>query len=111
MDQAIQMKVLRSSDGYEGGGADIVMIKLTMMPYPDIIFNINQFSIPVFAYQVSGEYAMIRAAADAGYLNHKDAGGISIINQKIWCIRNFDIQRYRYRSMAQVITINQTSMG
>lgn len=63
-------------------GADIVMIKPAMM-YQDIISNIkSKFSIPVFAYQVSGEYAMIRAAADAGYLNHKDAVMESVLSIK-----------------------------
>lgn len=63
-------------------GADIVMIKPAMM-YQDIISNIkSKFSIPVFAYQVSGEYAMIRAAADAGYLNYKDAVMESVLSIK-----------------------------
>ena len=53
------------------------------MMYQDIISNIkSKFSIPVFAYQVSGEYAMIRAAADAGYLNHKDAVMESVLSIK-----------------------------
>ena len=41
-------------------GADIVMVK-PAMPYLDIISKINdKFNIPVFAYQVSGEYSMIK---------------------------------------------------
>ena len=53
-------------------GADIVMIKPAMM-YQDIILKIkSEFACPVFAFQVSGEYAMLKAAANAGYLCHKE---------------------------------------
>ena len=63
-------------------GADIVMIKPAMM-YQDIIAKIkSEFSIPVFAYQVSGEYAMLKAAADAGYLDYKDSVMESILSIK-----------------------------
>jgi len=51
-------------------GADMVMIK-PAMPYLDIITRVkNEFKVPTFAYQVSGEYAMIRAACDNGWLEH-----------------------------------------
>lgn len=54
-------------------GADIVMIK-PGMPYLDIIWRIKQkFKIPTFAYQVSGEYAMIMAAAQNGWLDENCA--------------------------------------
>ena len=47
-------------------GADSVMVK-PGLPYLDIIRRVkDRFEIPVFAYQVSGEYAMIEAAAAAG---------------------------------------------
>ncbi len=47
-------------------GADMVMIK-PGMPYLDVIKEAaNSFEIPIFAYQVSGEYSMLRLAADAG---------------------------------------------
>lgn len=50
-------------------GADMVMVK-PGMPYLDIIRNISQrFAVPTFAYQVSGEYAMITAAAQNGWLD------------------------------------------
>ena len=52
-------------------GADIVMIK-PGIPYLDIIYRIkNQFQIPTFAYQVSGEYSMLRGAVDQGWLPKK----------------------------------------
>jgi porphobilinogen synthase len=54
-------------------GADIVMIK-PAMNYLDIILQIrNEVSIPVAAYQVSGEYAMIKAAAANGWLDENKA--------------------------------------
>ena len=49
-------------------GADIVMIK-PAMPYLDIIHSIKEnFKIPTFAYQVSGEYSMLKAAINKGWL-------------------------------------------
>lgn len=54
-------------------GADIVMVK-PAMAYLDIIREVkNAVEIPVAAYQVSGEYAMIKAAAEKGWLNEKAA--------------------------------------
>ncbi|SVB89234.1 uncharacterized protein METZ01_LOCUS242088, partial [marine metagenome] len=53
-------------------GADFVMVK-PGMPYLDIIKLIkDNFKIPVFAYQVSGEYSMIKAAADKGFINEEE---------------------------------------
>ena len=52
-------------------GADLVMIK-PGMPYLDIVWRIKSaFGMPTFGYQVSGEYAMIAAAADRGWLDRK----------------------------------------
>jgi porphobilinogen synthase len=52
-------------------GADIVMIK-PGMPYLDIVRQTKeQFHVPTFVYQVSGEYAMIKAAVVAGFLDEK----------------------------------------
>jgi porphobilinogen synthase len=51
-------------------GADVVMVK-PGMPYLDIVRRVKDaFAVPVFAYQVSGEYAMLCAAAERGWLNH-----------------------------------------
>ncbi|MBV8624393.1 MAG: porphobilinogen synthase [Herbaspirillum sp.] len=51
-------------------GADMVMVK-PGMPYLDIVRRVkDQFKVPTFAYQVSGEYAMIKAAAQNGWLDH-----------------------------------------
>ena len=54
-------------------GADIIMVK-PALSYLDIIRELrNSFKVPVAAYQVSGEYAMIRAAAMQGWLNEEAA--------------------------------------
>jgi porphobilinogen synthase len=53
-------------------GADIVMVK-PGIAYLDIIKTIkNNINVPLAVYQVSGEYAMIKAAAQMGWLNHND---------------------------------------
>ncbi|HWX47194.1 MAG TPA: porphobilinogen synthase [Roseomonas sp.] len=54
-------------------GADMVMVK-PGMPYLDIIQRVKErFAVPTFAYQVSGEYAMIMAAVRNGWLDHEKA--------------------------------------
>jgi porphobilinogen synthase len=51
-------------------GADMVMVK-PGMPYLDVVRRVkDEFRIPTFAYQVSGEYAMLKAAAQNGWLDH-----------------------------------------
>jgi len=52
-------------------GADIVMVK-PGLPYLDIVYRIKtEFKVPTFVYHVSGEYAMIKAAARNGWLDEK----------------------------------------
>ena len=52
-------------------GADMVMVK-PGMPYLDIVSRVKrEFSFPTYVYQVSGEYAMLRGAADAGWLDYQ----------------------------------------
>ena len=54
-------------------GADMVMVK-PGMPYLDVLQRVKQaFGMPTFAYQVSGEYAMIMAAAQNGWLDGDNA--------------------------------------
>ncbi|WP_397593962.1 porphobilinogen synthase [Sphingorhabdus sp.] len=66
MDPANSDEALREVAMDIAEGADSVMVK-PGMPYLDIIARVkSQFVVPVFAYQVSGEYAMIEAAAAAG---------------------------------------------
>ena len=52
-------------------GADLVMVK-PGMPYLDIVRRVKEeFRVPTFAYQVSGEYAMLTAAAQNGWLDRE----------------------------------------
>ena len=63
-------------------GADFVMVKPSL-PYLDIIARIkHEFSVPTFAYQVSGEYAMLKAAAQNGWLDEKSTILESLISIK-----------------------------
>jgi porphobilinogen synthase len=52
-------------------GADMVMVK-PGMPYLDVVRRVkDEFKVPTFAYQVSGEYAMLQAAIERGWLDRK----------------------------------------
>lgn len=63
-------------------GADIVMIK-PGMPYLDILKQTKEkWNVPTFVYQVSGEYAMLKAAAQRGWLNEKATVFESLIAMK-----------------------------
>ena len=54
-------------------GADLVMVK-PAMPYLDVIHRVRrEFNVPTFAYQVSGEYAMLAATGQHGWLDHRSA--------------------------------------
>jgi porphobilinogen synthase len=71
MDPANSDEALREIQLDLQEGADIVMIK-PGMPYLDIIRRVkDSYGVPTFAYQVSGEYAMIKAAAMNGWLDEK----------------------------------------
>jgi len=70
MDPANSDEALREVALDIAEGADMVMVK-PGMPYLDIVRRVkDQFRMPTFAYQVSGEYAMIKAAAANGWLDH-----------------------------------------
>jgi len=63
-------------------GADIVMVK-PAMPYLDIVQRVKEtYRIPVFAYQVSGEYAMLKAAAENGWLDERSTVLESLLGMK-----------------------------
>lgn len=71
MDPANVREALRELELDEGEGADIVMVK-PAGPYLDVIRALREATnLPVAAYQVSGEYLMIKSAADAGWLDEK----------------------------------------
>ncbi len=69
MDPANSDEALREVALDLAEGADMVMVK-PGMAYLDIVRRVAEtFPVPTFAYQVSGEYAMLQAAADAGWLD------------------------------------------
>src|SRR3569623_215280 len=73
MDPANSDEALREVALDLAEGADMVMVK-PGMPYLDIVRRVkDEFKVPTFAYQVSGEYAMIQAAAKNGWLDHDKA--------------------------------------
>ena len=73
MDPANSREALRECALDLEEGADVLMVK-PALPYLDVIAAVRaRFDCPVWAYQVSGEYAMVRAAADAGHLEERRA--------------------------------------
>ncbi|MBA2293644.1 MAG: porphobilinogen synthase [Actinobacteria bacterium] len=73
MDPANAREALRECALDLEEGADVLMVK-PALPYLDVIRSVRErFDCPVWAYQVSGEYAMVRAAADAGHLEERRA--------------------------------------
>jgi porphobilinogen synthase len=73
MDPANSEEALREVALDIAEGADMVMVK-PGMPYLDVLRRVSDtFPLPVFAYQVSGEYAMLVAAAERGWLDRESA--------------------------------------
>jgi porphobilinogen synthase len=71
MDPPNALEALREVEMDINEGADIVMVK-PAMPYLDLVWRVKeQFGYPVAAYQVSGEYAMIKAAVQNGWLDEQ----------------------------------------
>ncbi|HEY9011482.1 MAG TPA: porphobilinogen synthase [Devosia sp.] len=63
-------------------GADMVMVK-PGMPYLDLVRRVHDsFNVPVFAYQVSGEYTMLKLAGDAGAIN-----GEAAVMESLWAFK------------------------
>jgi len=91
MDPANRLEALREVAADIREGADMVMVK-PGLPYLDVLREVkNAFGMPTYAYQVSGEYAMIKAASANGWLDHdkvmmesllafKRAGGDGILS-------------------------------
>ena len=68
MDPANSREALREVAMDIEEGADMVMVK-PGMPYLDVLWRVHEtFGVPTFAYQVSGEYAMLSAAIHKGWL-------------------------------------------
>lgn len=79
LDPANGREAIRNALMDEQEGADILMVK-PGMPYLDVLATLRQKTeLPLAAYQISGEYAMIRLAADAGALDYQSAMMESLI--------------------------------
>ncbi|MDZ7716128.1 MAG: porphobilinogen synthase [Balneolaceae bacterium] len=73
MDPANVAEAIKEAKLDEQEGADIVMVK-PGLPYLDVVRAVKQnVSVPVSVYNVSGEYAMLKAAAEKGWLNEEEA--------------------------------------
>ena len=73
MDPANAREALREARLDVGEGADMVMVK-PALPYLDVIRAVREdLDLPIAAYQVSGEYSMLKAAAENGWLDERDA--------------------------------------
>ena len=73
MDPANVREALREAELDIEEGADAIMIK-PALPYLDVIRAVREsFDVPIAAYNVSGEYAMVKAAAQAGWLDEQQA--------------------------------------
>ena len=83
MDPANYRECLREAALDEAEGADIMMVK-PAGAYLDIIRALKDSpTLPISAYQVSGEYSMLKEGSAAGYLNEKDAVLESLISIKL----------------------------
>ena len=70
MDPANAKEALREAMLDEEEGADILMVK-PGLPYLDVIYRLKEtFTLPIAAYNVSGEYAMVKAAAANGWIDN-----------------------------------------
>ena len=77
-------------------GADIVMVK-PALPYLDLIYRVKQeFNVPVAAYNVSGEYSMIRAAGMNGWIDEERAT-LEVLTSNQARRRRHDPDLFRHR--------------
>ena len=82
MDYANRIEALKEAVMDVAEGADMVMVKPGIV-YLDIVREVkNAVQVPVSVYQVSGEYAMIKAAAQRGWLDHD-----AIMLEQIYAIK------------------------
>jgi porphobilinogen synthase len=73
MDPANVREALRECELDVDEGADVIMVK-PALPNLDVIRAVREeFDLPVAAYNVSGEYALVKAAADRGWLDERQA--------------------------------------
>jgi porphobilinogen synthase len=82
MDPANGKEALREAALDEAEGADILMVK-PGLPYLDVIYRLKEnFTLPIAAYNVSGEYAMVKAAAQNGWIDND-----KVILETLTCFR------------------------
>ncbi|AEH46995.1 porphobilinogen synthase [Parageobacillus thermoglucosidasius] len=82
MDPANRREAFREAESDVREGADFLMVK-PALSYLDIIRDIkNHFHLPVVTYNVSGEYSMVKAAAQNGWINEKDIVMEMLISMK-----------------------------
>jgi porphobilinogen synthase len=82
MDPANSDEALREVALDIAEGADMVMVK-PALPYLDVVQRVRaEFGLPTLAYQVSGEYAMLKAASQNGWLDEKAAVLESLLSIK-----------------------------
>ncbi|SHH46962.1 porphobilinogen synthase [Halobaculum gomorrense] len=82
MDPANRREALREARLDVEEGADVLMVK-PGLPYLDIVRDVREdFDVPVAAYNVSGEYAMLHAAADRGWLDLEETAHESLLSMK-----------------------------
>lgn len=82
MDPANSDEALREVEHDLEEGADMVMVK-PGMPYLDIVTRVKEtFGVPTFAYQVSGEYAMLKAASQNGWLEEE-----AVVMEALMCFK------------------------
>lgn len=82
MDPANTNEALREVELDLAEGADMVMVK-PGLPYLDVIRRVKEsFEVPTFAYQVSGEYAMLKAAALNGWLDEE-----AVVLESLTCLK------------------------
>jgi porphobilinogen synthase len=102
MDPANAREALREVALDVAEGADMVMVK-PAVPYLDIVRMVRErFEVPVAAYHVSGEYAMIKAAAQAGWIDEE-----RVVLETLLCIRRAGadlVLTYCARDAARLLT-------
>jgi porphobilinogen synthase len=102
MDPANAREALREVALDVAEGADMVMVK-PAVPYLDIVRMVRErFEVPVAAYHVSGEYAMIKAAAQAGWIDEE-----RVVLETLLCIRRAGadfVLTYCAREAARLLT-------
>ena len=107
MDPANAREALKEVELDLEEGADMVMVK-PALPYLDVIRRVrDEFDVPVAAYNVSGEYAMVKAAAQKGWLDEQRVVTRNSHRHSARRRRNYpDLSRQRRRALATARELN-----